>query len=103
MKKLSKMQRAARGQPCMIRVPNGIHLPDPENATSVLCHAPFPDRGGMRDNDLYAAIGCNRCHDFMDGRLGRNPPDSMYAATLWLAGIRDTHTLFVKLGLIVLT
>ena len=102
VKPLTKMQRAARGEACTLRVPL-IHVPDPENSTSVLCHAPFPDRGGMRDRDWFAAIGCSRCHDWIDGRDGGDGGEwkRVEAAEAWLQGIRETQQIFINKGLIV--
>ena len=98
VKKLTKMQRAAKGHPCTLRIPN-VCRPDPENSTSVLCHAPFPDRAGMRDHDEWAAIGCFWCHEAVDGRS----PMAMNFDSYWLRGIRITQQYFVQQGLIVLS
>ena len=60
------LRKAARGQPCLIRLP--CCSGDPE--TTVLCHyrlAGFSGMG-MKSPDEFGAFGCDRCHAVVDGR-----------------------------------
>jgi hypothetical protein len=93
--KLTAMQKAAKGRPCTLRIPN-VHRLDPENSTSVLCHAPFTGRSGMRDKDWWAAIGCFKCHEYVDYRdkCGFNNQAD------WMQGIHETQQYFMDIGLL---
>lgn len=66
---MSKLRKAARGQPCMARlaVCNG----DPE--TTVLAHWRIAGVAGMgqKPHDLIGAWVCSSCHDELDGRTRR--------------------------------
>jgi len=66
MKKLTKIQKSAKGEECTVMV-EGCN-PGPENETVVFAHAPRHHRGGMRDNDTWGAYCCANCHDKLDGR-----------------------------------
>ena len=64
-KKLTKIQKYARGQDCTAMI-DGCS-PGPENETVVYCHGPRFHRGGMRA-DHWGAFCCMSCHDKLDGR-----------------------------------
>jgi hypothetical protein len=61
------LTKLAKGQECRIRVPSYCSG-DPEQ--SVWCHVRLIDISGMsyKSLDLFGAIGCNPCHDVVDGR-----------------------------------
>ncbi len=64
---MSKLTQAARGRPCMIRLPNC----DGGGDTTVLAH--FRDLSigagiGLKPSDLCGAWACASCHDRIDGR-----------------------------------
>ena len=52
-------------------IPGNMHDPD----TSVLCHVNGHFRHSGKAHDCHGAIGCNECHDTVDGRTGRNEDD----------------------------
>jgi Protein of unknown function (DUF1364) len=61
------LTKLAKGQECRIRVPSYCNgNPD----TSVWCHVRLSGISGMslKSLDLFGAIGCNPCHDVVDGR-----------------------------------
>ena len=87
---MTTLRKAARGAPCMLRLP-GIHEPDPGNETSVLCHAPYPGRFGSRKLDWWGAIGCAKCHDAIDSRDAVSEDWIPY----WYNGIRLTLLYFI--------
>lgn len=68
MSRSVNLRKAARGRECTIRVP-GVCSFDPD--TSVLTHYRLVGLcgTGIKPNDYVAAIGCNRCHDAVDGRI----------------------------------
>lgn len=60
----------ARGKACQIRVIPGLVCHD-VRSTTVLCHPPTGAQfKGMsfKPPDILGAIGCSRCHDYVDGR-----------------------------------
>ena len=69
MKPLTKIQKFAKGKPCQLRIP-GVCRETPEHEDTCLCHAPHPNRGGMRKDDHWGSVGCMPCHDWIDGRDG---------------------------------
>ena len=64
--KMTAARRAAKGQPCLIRLPGC----DGGGETTVL--APYRLAGtcgmGMKPDDEQAAFACVNCHDAVDGR-----------------------------------
>ena len=97
--KSSKFRKSARGQECTFRIP-GVCNYNPE--TSVLCHAPHPDKGmGIKGPDTWAAFGCSDCHDWMDMRSNfRYMPDLKPKAVYWLHAIRETQRRWIQMGLL---
>lgn len=94
-KPLTKIQKFARGKPCSLRTHVCRQMPENENV--VLCHAPFPNRGGMRNHDEWGAPGCDRCHDLLDNRL--IPPPTFIHAEYWMPAIREWQQLLQDAGL----
>ena len=97
--KLTKIQKFAKGKACMLRIP-GICKTTPNNEDTCLCHAPSPNRGGMRKDDWWGAVGCEACHDLVDGRYF--PKDfivGMYA-DIWLPAIHEWQEMLIEAGYI---
>ena len=65
MKSLTKIQKFAQGKACQLRIP-GVCRTTPDNEDTCLCHAPHPNRGGMRKDDHWGAVGCSKCHSLID-------------------------------------
>jgi hypothetical protein len=66
--KMTPARKAAKGQPCMVRIP-GICNGNPE--TTVLAHYRLAGYcgGGMKpDDEVFGAWACSACHDEVDGR-----------------------------------
>ena len=91
--KRNKIRQSAKGEVCALRIP-GVCNGNTE--TTVLCHAPYPGRGGMRDHDWWAAYGCSDCHDWVDGRTVRDMGTSDYH---WLHAIHETQMKLIAKGL----
>ena len=94
MKKLTAIQKSARGEECALRIP-GVCNSNPE--TTVLCHAPYPGRSGMRSHDWWAAYGCSSCHAHIDGRAGDRVP---FMEVVWLSAIHETQAKLLQKGFI---
>lgn len=71
---MSKLTEAARGQPCMVRLPAICNF-NPE--TTVLAHYRLPGTcgTGMKPPDLLGAWCCSSCHDVLDGRVQTKDAD----------------------------
>jgi len=100
---MSKITESARGETCTFMLP-GVCNFNPE--TTVLCHAPHPDKGmGIKGPDTWAAYGCSDCHSEMDGRTQEFFIDSdifpraVQTAATWYAAIRDTQRRLIAKGL----
>jgi len=90
------LREHARGKPCQIQI-FGVCNGNPE--TTVLCHLPSGSMG-MKADDIHAAIGCNACHDAVDGRrsvMGYTPNE---VTMLFLEGVIRTQKLWIKEGLL---
>lgn len=61
-----KLRKAARGEPCMIRLPGC----DGGGETTVLAHYRLAGTAGvgMKPHDEQAAYACHACHDAVDAR-----------------------------------
>ena len=66
-KPLTKIQKLAQGQDCFLVT--GVCRQAPDNENVCLCHANHANRAGSRKDDEWAAPGCNKCHDLVDGRV----------------------------------
>ena len=96
--KRNKIRQSAKGENCALRIPG---VCNGDCSTTVLCHAPYPGRGGMRDHDFFAAYGCSDCHDLIDSRAAskiwhriNDTPESA-----WLRGIHETQMKLIAKGL----
>ena len=102
-KPLTKIQKHAQGKDCYLVT--GVCRQAPENENVCLCHATFSNRGGMRDHDEWAAPGCDRCHDLLDGRMGiaaynQEVTDAYgHPAAIWLPAIRRWQQELIDVGL----
>lgn len=69
--RMQKLRDAARGQDCLLQVPN-VCNGDPD--TTVLCHVPSHVNKGanFKPDDCLGVDGCSACHDFIDGRTHIN-------------------------------
>ena len=95
MKPLTKIQKSAKGEDCALRIP-GVCNFDP--TTTVLCHAPYPGRGGSRKQDWWAAYGCYNCHQYMDSELRTwTTPVARWAN--WATAIHETQAKLIEKGL----
>ena len=109
-KKITKLQKFARGQNCTLRLPSCNH--DPE--TVVLCHVKprgFGSMGaklgsmgteldsfGAKPSDYSAVHACSSCHDWLDGRAGRATRDQIESA--FLPALIETVDRAAKAGLL---
>ena len=95
----SKYTRAARGQPCLVRIP-GICNHNPE--TTVFAHL---GGGGMgtKKRDLFGSFCCSSCHDAIDGRTkvvngySRNEIELMH-----YQGMERTQNWLIENGILIL-
>jgi len=90
------LRKLARGRECQIRVP-GICSGNPE--TVVLCHVRMIGISGygLKANDIHASWGCQRCHDYVDGRTqGTHTYDERRA--LLLEGMLRTQAILLREG-----
>ena len=97
--KSKKLRDSARGEECSFQIA-GVCNGNPE--TTVLCHIPTKDTGGMGmkpDDATNSAFGCSSCHDAIDGRT-----DSLeYRANRWFYNFRAigrTQRRWIALGLL---
>lgn len=96
-KKSQKLRDSARGQQCMIRIPDVCNW---NNETTVLCHV---NGGGMaiKSDDMAASFGCHSCHLAADGK-----PDVKHGYTtkeielFFLQGVLRTQEYWRKHGFI---
>jgi hypothetical protein len=106
--KRSKLRESAHMETCTFRIP-GVCNGNPE--TTVLCHAPHPDKGmGIKGPDSWAAYGCSDCHAEMDGRTMRyrriyagDVSDNtwgLFKNDIWLEAIRETQRRMIAKGLL---
>ena len=99
--KSSKFRKSARGQECTFRIPGVCNY---NTETTVLCHAPHPDKGvGFKSTDLWAAMGCSSCHDVMDGRMtykSMGELTKIEKQSVWFEAIRETQRRWIQMGLL---
>ena len=105
--KRSKLRESAHMESCTFRIP-GVCNGNPE--TTVLCHAPHPDKGmGIKGPDSWAAYGCSDCHAEMDGRTDNFFPEDTQGfpsfrrtakAATWFAAICETQRRMIAKGLL---
>lgn len=95
---MSKIRRAAKGQPCTLRL-LGCDA-GPENETTVLAHAPSASKGmGIKSEDWFSAFSCFNCHQLAD-RREYGPVMEKEILQAWLRGIHETHVALIAMGLI---
>ena len=65
--KTTKYRQAARGKPCMVRLPGC----NQNRETTVLAHYRLAGYSGvgMKPPDLMGSWCCSSCHDLIDGRV----------------------------------
>ncbi len=93
---MSKLRKAARGRPCMVRVP-GYCNGNPE--TVVLAHYRMAGQNGtgIKPADVLGAWACSSCHDIADFRT--RVPASKDTIRLWRAeGVMRTLAQLEKEG-----
>lgn len=93
---MSKITKSAKGEQCTLRIPG---VCEGRTETVVFCHAPYPNRGGMRDQDFWGAYGCVDCHDFVDGRVD-NLVGFHMTAVYWMPAIHETQMKLHEKGLL---
>jgi len=92
----SKITKAARGQPCTVRL-DGCYG-GPENETVVaahLCNGSF----GKKALDIHSAFCCSSCHDQLDGRKSSNYNKEELLLSHLLGMVR-TQQILVSKGLL---
>lgn len=94
-----KIRQAAKGQTCTLNVP-GVCRQD--KSTVVLCHLSTRRKGtGNKSPDLVAVDGCNRCHDWLDGRAFRGIAEQE-RDTIILKALKETLMRRINQNLITL-
>lgn len=90
---MTKIRKAAEGEPCLLRLP--ICNRDP--ATTVLAHVRGSGNAGvgMKPPDVSGIFACSNCHDALDGRADFTP----YPQDI-LDGMLRTHDRLRQMGLI---
>jgi hypothetical protein len=83
---MSKLRKAARGEPCTVGLP--VCIAGGENETTVLAHLPS---GGIsiKSHDLLGAHSCSACHDVLDGRVSHDF-DPEWLEHMFLRGMKRT-------------
>ncbi len=105
MKPLTTIQKFAKGKDCLLRIP-GVCTVAPHNENVVLCHAPYPGRGGMRKDDWWACPGCFECHALLDGRTSAAKHNlfviDQYGSSeaIWYPSIREWIQMLIDAGFI---
>ena len=96
---MSKITEAARGQPCMVRIP-GVCNGNPE--TVVLAHYRLAGTcgTGMKPPDILGAWCCSSCHDVCDGRAQSDDWDYDEVRLMHAEGCLRTLVQIEKQGLL---
>ena len=77
-----------------------MHRETPEHEDCVLCHAPHPTRFGSRKSDHWGAIGCCRCHDYVDSRAdSRLAMTKVLLSDIWLPAIKEWQDMLMEADL----
>lgn len=95
---MSKIRRAAKGQPCQVRI---MGMCNNNSETTVLAHYRLPDTCGMgiKPPDYLGAFCCSRCHDVVDGRVDVGMTQEERDLAL-AEGVMRTMVILEKMGLI---
>jgi len=90
------LRDAARGQPCMVRLPG---ICNGDEATTVLAHIGIAGTRGMgfKGPDWCATFACSSCHDVLDSRTPSTLPRD-YIKTCAMEGMIRTLTLISTTG-----
>lgn len=94
------IRRAAQGERCTLRIADVC-----ENSvrTVVLCHFRICAVAGMgqKPPDLFAAFGCQSCHDVLDSR---RKPHLSREERYWymLRGLHETHQRLLEREILVI-
>lgn len=94
---MTDLRKAARGRPCMIRLPgcNG-------GKDTVLTHYRLAGYSGtsMKPPDIMGAWGCSHCHDVVDSRKKLEGHDQKIIRLAHAEGCLRTAATLMKEGLI---
>ena len=88
--------RSAKGEPCMIRIPQFCTH---DNSTTVFCHK---NGAGLatKENRIQGSYGCSVCHDIVDWRMTDLPLSKVEILMYFYEGIFRTQLILIKKGLI---
>ena len=92
------LKTAARGKPCMVRLPDVCnHNPD----TTVLAHIRLAGISGMgtKSPDLIGAWACSACHDAIDRRANTDL-DRDYVRLAHFEGMARTINSLIDMGVL---
>jgi len=97
MYRSKRLLNAARGQPCMVRIPN---ICNGNNETTVAAHSNQLIHGkgtSIKAHDCYIAWACNDCHAEIDqGKM-----DKADRQFYWQQGFERTLLAMLQLGILV--
>jgi len=93
--RVSKLRKSARGQECLVRIPNHCNF-NPE--TVVLAHIGGAGMG-IKSHNLHGAFCCSNCHDILDGRVNTNYTRNELKLMHW-EGVKRTQEYWLKNGFI---
>jgi ferredoxin len=93
-----KLLRAARGQSCMIRIPD---ICNGDNATTVAAHSNQLKHGkgtGIKAHDCFIAWACSDCHKEIDQGKRLDKTEKQH---YWQTGFERTLLAMLEVGIIV--
>ena len=95
---MTKLRKSAKGRECQIRTP--VCSGNPE--TVVLCHLRMSGISGfgLKAPDALASFGCQRCHDYVDGRAFMSESSATERRLYLLEGMARTQAIWIKEGLL---
>ncbi|WP_372809363.1 DUF1364 domain-containing protein [Litorivivens sp.] len=97
--KATKARQAARGKPCMIRLPGC----DGGGETTVLAHyrlAGYCGTGIKPDDFSFGAYACYHCHDVCDGRTSADHISRDQIRLAHAEGVMRTQKMLIDEGVI---
>jgi ferredoxin len=93
----NKLLKAAKGQSCMVQIPN---VCNGNNETTVAAHSNQLAHGkgmGIKAHDCFIAWSCSSCHAEIDqGKM-----DKLHKQFYWQQGFERTILAMLQLGIIV--
>ena len=94
----SKYTRAARGQPCLVRIPS-ICNHNPE--TTVFAHL---NGGGMgaKHRDIFGAFACSDCHQWLDSGYVQEDTARWARDAMHYEGMVRTQNWLIEHGILIL-